>query len=290
LKITRQLLIFFSIAFAFTWAVGAWMIFGHLRIEFGILASCGPTIAALVTNRLAYGHYRAFRFGGDWRRLFGAGALGLLMVLASEIIFPAIATVDVDKLRWGVFVSASAYNYSTLLGGPLFEEPGWRGFALPRLESWCGPVPASLLLGTLWATWHLPFFFYPGWSECPIGIYFLISIGLSTLITLAANLARFAVIVPILMHAAHNSSGKFFAGLFSEASPGSGGLLPALAKVLPLSGDISLSFFSLIAIGSCGAAIFVVLLSKGRLAFPTSYDPEAEPRELCAAKPAHDSC
>src|SRR5258708_2609564 len=141
----NQLLTFFAIAFAYTWAWAACMIYWHIRVEFSILASAGPILAALITNRLAYGNYRAFRLIGSWPRTLGAAALGVGLVLAFEIILPATAIADVGKLGWGVFISWSSYNYSTLLGGPLFEEPGWRGFALPRLESRFGPVPASLM-------------------------------------------------------------------------------------------------------------------------------------------------
>ena len=42
----------------------------------------------------------------------------------------------------------------TLIAG-LGEEPGWRGLALPRLERWYAPVAATLLLGLVWALWHL---------------------------------------------------------------------------------------------------------------------------------------
>ena len=38
----------------------------------------------------------------------------------------------------------------------LGEEPGWRGFALPRLETRYAPVPATAVLGFVWAMWHLP--------------------------------------------------------------------------------------------------------------------------------------
>jgi uncharacterized protein len=44
----------------------------------------------------------------------------------------------------------------TVLGGPLLEEGGWRGFALPSMERLHGPLLASLILGVLWALWHLP--------------------------------------------------------------------------------------------------------------------------------------
>ncbi|MGD8391805.1 MAG: CPBP family glutamic-type intramembrane protease, partial [Desulfobacterales bacterium] len=42
------------------------------------------------------------------------------------------------------------------------EEYGWRGFALPRLQSSIGSLGASLIIGLLWASWHLPMFFIPG--------------------------------------------------------------------------------------------------------------------------------
>jgi membrane protease YdiL (CAAX protease family) len=53
---------------------------------------------------------------------------------------------------------------STIIGGQAGEELGWRGFALPRLAASFGLGGASILLGILWATWHLPLFLieFPG--------------------------------------------------------------------------------------------------------------------------------
>jgi membrane protease YdiL (CAAX protease family) len=49
-----------------------------------------------------------------------------------------------------------------LIMGQLWEETGWRGFALPRLQQQFSPVWSSIILGTLWIVWHLPAFFYAG--------------------------------------------------------------------------------------------------------------------------------
>jgi len=45
--------------------------------------------------------------------------------------------------------------------GQAGEEVGWRGFLLPRLTEQTGLVGASLIVGVVWAAWHLPLFFMP---------------------------------------------------------------------------------------------------------------------------------
>jgi uncharacterized protein len=45
---------------------------------------------------------------------------------------------------------------TALYGGPVGEEAGWRGFALPRLQKRFDPLLASVILGALWGLWHLP--------------------------------------------------------------------------------------------------------------------------------------
>lgn len=59
--------------------------------------------------------------------------------------------------------------FFTFWFGPLPEELGWRGFALDRLQRRTTALRASLILGTLWALWHLPLFYMPGTYQAGLG-------------------------------------------------------------------------------------------------------------------------
>jgi len=65
------------------------------------------------------------------------------------------------------------------------EEIGWRGFALDRLLSRHNDLVASLILGVVWALWHLPLWFMTGTSQgsMPFGSFLLMSVALSIIMT-----------------------------------------------------------------------------------------------------------
>jgi uncharacterized protein len=91
-----------------------------------------------------------------------------------------------------------------MLTSGLAEEPGWRGFALPRLQAQYGPLLASIILGVLWQCWHLPLYLTDwgrdaGWlgiSEDIIG-----NLGLTILITWVFNNTRGSLFIMIVLHA-----------------------------------------------------------------------------------------
>jgi hypothetical protein len=107
-------------------------------------------------------------------------------------------------------------------------------------------------------------FLYPGWTNLPIWLYFLLVTAFSVMMSFAANLARFGVIAPVLLHAAFNTQGHYFAGLFRHAGPGTGGFLPLLAQHLHM--NMSISFNALIVLGGWIGAAALALATKGRLA------------------------
>jgi membrane protease YdiL (CAAX protease family) len=88
----------------------------------------------------------------------------------------------------------------------LGEEPGWRGFALPRLIARFGPIVGTVILGIAWACWHLPLFMIAGTPQYGTGFvpFALMLIAWSMVITLVVLRARGSVIPAMLFHASAN--------------------------------------------------------------------------------------
>jgi hypothetical protein len=76
-----------------------------------------------------------------------------------------------------------------LFSGPISEEAGWRGFALPRLQSKYNALVSSLILGVIWTFWHLPLFFLAGSAQkgIPFPIYLVLICTLTLYITWVYN-------------------------------------------------------------------------------------------------------
>lgn len=108
----------------------------------------------------------------------------------------------------------------TLAAGGGNEEPGWRGFVLPRFQDRFGPVIGTLVLGVLWAGWHLPAFFDPASSQAllPPLAWSLGVVVTSLVLTWLFNVAAESVPVVALYHATFNVAGLWvISGLPVEA-------------------------------------------------------------------------
>lgn len=102
----------------------------------------------------------------------------------------------------------------TLFSGPLAEEAGWRGFALPRLQARHGALTSSLILGVLWAAWHIPLYVEGGQAAPGISlpIFFVIVLVLSTLFTWLYNNTGGSLVVTVVAHFSFNLTGAFIIG------------------------------------------------------------------------------
>jgi membrane protease YdiL (CAAX protease family) len=110
------------------------------------------------------------------------------------------------EMPWYLMLAATVG--STLVGGQAGEEIGWRGYALPRLAARFGLGGGSVLLGVLWASWHLPLFFVP---EAPtfgqsFPLYLLQVTALSVAMAWLYANTRGSLLPVMLMHAAVNNT------------------------------------------------------------------------------------
>jgi membrane protease YdiL (CAAX protease family) len=155
---------FFLGAYAFSWALwtpAALGFDGPLGMAVFFVGVLGPVASATMVIRLSGGSPRAWArdiFHLRFDRRWFVFALGLPFAVAATASVGFVLTgrsLDFGLVGERVAAVVPLLVFTFLLnGGP--EEPGWRGFALPRLQTRFSPVRATLVLGVLWALWHLP--------------------------------------------------------------------------------------------------------------------------------------
>jgi membrane protease YdiL (CAAX protease family) len=93
---------------------------------------------------------------------------------------------------------------------PIGEEPGWRGFALPRFLAGRTPFEATLFLGRIVAVWHVPLIFIAGEDLPPI--FLLATVAITFFYTWLFIHTGGSVFITILAHAAEGTIGREFTG------------------------------------------------------------------------------
>ena len=136
-------------------------------------------------------------------------------LLISKLVFDI--SFDWSKLP-DAYLIPILFIQILLLGGPLNEELGWRGFALPALLERINALSASLIIGLIWAVWHLPLFFaeIPGYTSMPFLSYLLNVISLSIIFTHVYQKGGHQLWLCILLHAIFNTTNWLLIPLMPE--------------------------------------------------------------------------
>ena len=210
-----SLVVFFLLTFGLSWGIGALGAFFPDQIEAltGPMGMTNPLFMIVVYSPAIAGiglvlrHYGLSGLQGFLRRLLMWRMPGLwwaYLVVGIPAVFYVGAVIKGQSFE--MFPFSTWYAVIPALGltmilGPM-EEFGWRGVALPLLQKKMAPIWAGLILGTLWATWHLPAFLIDGTpqSDWSFAAFFVGLVAVELALTPMFDAARGSILIPMLYH------------------------------------------------------------------------------------------
>jgi membrane protease YdiL (CAAX protease family) len=191
-KTRSKLAIFVFVALAFVWAWGvgfaATQVKAYspgLNVALMIVAGFGPSLAGIAV--VAFFSSRAGL--RDWARRCLNWHVGWRWFVLAFLAPPALmlCALAVHATLAGEFPALPAsghiplaianFGLVLLIGGPLGEEFGWRGYLMPAISAKLNWRTASLLIGVVWGVWHLPLFYMADTAQSQMAIpVFLLNI------------------------------------------------------------------------------------------------------------------
>ena len=179
----KYLVLFFVLTLAWTWICGFIpVIFGFTGTGVGTFVfyfgGGAPSVVALFLVFLTYPKDKRKDY---FKRCFSFKRMGIKWPLITIAVFTMLSVLSISigvgllgfEMPTMDYIKAIAANplnillilLLSLISGPLNEEFGWRGYALDRLLKKFGFLKGSLILGFIWAIWHLPWYFTPGQAQ-----------------------------------------------------------------------------------------------------------------------------
>ena len=253
---------FFTLAVLITWLISLpSLLFGIPFKPFQTAGAYGPFLAALIVSaalgsdelKSLFSRMTKFRFGLGWYLIAIFGNVLLYLLVTGLSGAPLVQSLANNWIL--IFTLYLPALFTSYLVNPIGEETGWTGFALPRLQQRFKPWLAAVILGVLWAIWHLPAFFVPSEMGAfnPVNFVFFVlsSIFIRIVWTWVTNNVQGSGIPGILLHASSNAVSL--------------ALIPSL---LPAPSPDQMAVSGLLLLG-CLFLLSVVLLlfTRGRLSY-----------------------
>lgn len=255
---------FFVLALAWSWIVVLVFVGLGLPTTFVtvVLITLGPFVSAFAMQAMLNGRAGVrhllrrmvkVRVSWIWYLIVLIG-IPLFLVAGAMLMPGALAAMDLGGADYlGYLVQ---FPLVLALGGPLLEEPGWRGFAQPRLEArfgYWGPLLGTLILGIIWAAWHFPQYMMPEWAAQNGGF---------SLLSMLIYIAGVLPIAVILAWIYNVTGGSLFMTILAHTSINAfGGIL--ILQMFPVGTDTLL--FGIAGFGI--PALVILILTRGRLGF-----------------------
>jgi membrane protease YdiL (CAAX protease family) len=236
----RKLAIFTLATYAFSWAcwlpivdsLGSNPFEGSpLTLAMFFLGAYGPTLVGIAMVRIHGGR-------AGMKNLFRSAVnlrIGTTWLLVSTLAGPLIHACSVaayatlggqlGAINHGLLPWLPVVFIVPIVFGPLAEEFGWRGFALPSLDHQGKAISSSIVIGFIWALWHAPLFWAKTGTAISgfqvdaylVGLFFVAVIGSSFIYTWLFNRTG-SLAAAILLHLGMNASGTITGMLFPEMS------------------------------------------------------------------------
>ena len=215
----HPVVIFFVLACGITWSIWipvplglreGWFEIGPLVFFAFVAGSFGPLLAAAIVTYITGGSVRGWasqilrwRFQPVWWVLILLVPVGLYLGLMAPIHVGLGGTFDAGQI--GPLAALPMTYIPIFLWGGGNEELGWRGFALPYLQETYSPFVSSLIIGVVWAIWHLPVGLIESTGSNHL-IAIITVIGISIVTTWVYNNTGGSVLATMVLHAGVNGA------------------------------------------------------------------------------------
>lgn len=215
----HRLAAFFVLSYVISWL--SWPVYALGMMPTMEFLPIGPLAAAVIVIGLAEGRagYRAWgRRIIRWRVGWGWYAVALLLPAVLVLVTGTVnmllgaAAPGLSQLTWTGLLVVFAVRLVNPMDGPLGEEPGFRGYAVPLLQAGRPPLQSAALLGVVVALWHLPLIIFGGLSLIGLPTTFVITF----LYVWLFNRTGGSVLLTLLFH---NSQGTFTVGSYGFTGP-----------------------------------------------------------------------
>jgi len=214
----RSLVVFYALAFVLSWlgwlpqALHSRGLFPFDHPLLALLGGVGPTLAAVITVWALEGKdgpRALFAPLFRWRVPWLWYAVVLLSWFVVALVALGVGTLGghpfppLGRVPWGALPSI----FVAMVLSNVWEEVGWRGFALPRFQERLSDLATALLMGVLWMLWHVPLLLNPAspMSGLPWYAELLFSLALSVIYIWLYNHTRRSLLLVTLFHAMSNT-------------------------------------------------------------------------------------